>query len=77
MKIVIDVLGGDYSPDEIVKGAVTAVNLISDVSLILTGDKDKIESILNELGYKGDRIESVHDKEEISCYESPTMAIRR
>ncbi len=77
MKIVIDVLGGDYSPDEIVKGAVTAVNLISDVSLILTGDKDKIESILNELGYKGDRIEIVHAPEEISCDESPTMAIRR
>ena len=39
MKIVIDVFGGDYSPEELVKGAVTAVNLIEDVEIILTGDK--------------------------------------
>ena len=77
MKIVIDVLGGDYSPDEIVKGAVTSVNLIEDVEIILTGDKPKIEEILNQVGYTGDRIEIVHAPEEISCNESPTMAIRR
>ena len=39
MKIVIDAFGGDYSPSEIVKGAVTAVNLIDEVEIILTGDK--------------------------------------
>ena len=77
MKIVIDVLGGDYSPDEIIKGAVTAVNLISDVEIILTGDKQKIGEILQSVGYSGDRIEIVHAPEEISCNESPTMAIRR
>ena len=38
MKIVIDAFGGDYSPEEIVKGAVTAANLIDEVDLILTGD---------------------------------------
>ncbi len=77
MKIVIDVFGADYSPDEIVKGAVTAVNLIEDVELILTGDKDEIERVLNELGYKGNKIEIVHAADVISCDESPTMAIRR
>lgn len=77
MKIVIDVLGGDYSPDEIVKGAVTAVNLIDEVEIILTGDETKIKEILNDIGYKGNKIEIVHAPEEISCDESPTMAIRR
>lgn len=77
MKIVIDVFGGDYSPDEIVKGAVTAVNLIEDVEIILTGDEGEIKRVLGELGYNGTKIEIVNAPEVISCNESPTMAIRR
>ncbi len=77
MKIVIDVFGGDYSPHEIVKGAITAVNLIDDVEIILTGDQKQIEDVMAEVGFKGDRIEIVHAPEVISCDESPTMAIRR
>ena len=58
MKIVIDVFGSDY-PEEVVKGAVTAANLIDDVSLILTGDQEKIQNVINECGYHGDKIEIV------------------
>ncbi|MBQ8451385.1 MAG: phosphate acyltransferase PlsX [Clostridia bacterium] len=77
MKIIIDAFGGDYSPEEMVKGAVTAVNLIEDVEIILTGDEEKIKSLLAELNYTGNRIEIVHAPEVIGCNESPTMAIRR
>ena len=77
MKIVIDVYGGDYSPDEIVKGAITSLNMIDDLELILTGDKAGIEKVLNEYGYSGERLEIVDAPEVISCNESPTMAIRR
>ena len=76
MKIVIDVFGADM-PEEIVKGAITSVNLIDDVEIILTGDKDKIQKVIDEIGYVGDKIEIVHAPEVISCDESPTMAIRR
>lgn len=76
MKIVIDVFGADM-PEEIVKGAITAVNLIDDVEIILTGDKEKIQSVIDEVGYKGNKLEIVHAPEVISCNESPTMAIRR
>lgn len=77
MKIVIDAFGGDYSPEEIVKGAITSVNLIEDVELILTGDKERIENLFKEYGYNGDRIEVVNAPEVISPDETPTMAIRR
>ena len=77
MKIVIDAFGGDYSPEESVKGAITSVNLIPDVEIILTGDKEKIEEILKTENYSGDRIEIVHAPDVISNNESPTMAIRR
>ena len=77
MKIVIDAFGGDYSPEEIVKGAITSVNLIEDLELILTGDKERIEALLKEYGYSGERMEIIHAPEVISPDESPTMAIRR
>ena len=77
MKIVIDVFGADYSPEEIVKGAVTAVNLIDEVEIVLTGDKDKIQAVLDDIGYRGNKLEIVHAPEVIDCNESPTMAIRR
>ena len=77
MKIIIDAYGGDYSPVEMVKGAITSVNLIKDVEIIITGDETEIKNLLQEYGYTGDRIEVVHAPESISCEESPTMAIRR
>lgn len=77
MKIIIDVYGGDYSPDEIVKGAITSVNLIDDLELILTGNEEEIKKVMADYGYNGDRIEIVNAPEVISCNESPTMAIRR
>ena len=77
MKIIIDAYGGDYSPDEMIKGAITAVNSIDDVEIIITGDNSQISSKLTEFGYTGNKIEIVHAPESISCDESPTMAIRK
>ncbi len=77
MKIVIDCYGADYSPDELVKGAITSVNLIEDLELILTGKQDEIQKVIDEIGYKGDKISIVDCREVIDCNESPTMAIRR
>lgn len=77
MKIIIDAYGGDYSPDEMIKGAITAVNSIDDVEIIITGDNSQISSKLTEFGYTGNKIEVVHAPESISCDESPTMAIRK
>ncbi|MBE5755615.1 MAG: phosphate acyltransferase PlsX [Clostridiales bacterium] len=77
MKIVIDCYGADYSPDELVKGAITSVNLIEDVEIILTGNQEEIQKVMDEVGYKGNKIEIVDAKDVISCNESPTMAIRR
>ncbi|MBQ7578963.1 MAG: phosphate acyltransferase PlsX [Clostridia bacterium] len=77
MKFVIDAFGGDNAPKEIVRGAVTSVNLLEDVSLVLAGDEEKIKNELNEIGYNGDKIEILHAPEVIGFNESPTMAIRQ
>ena len=48
MKIIIDAFGGDHAPVEIVKGAITSVNLLNDVEIVLTGAKDRIQEVLND-----------------------------
>lgn len=76
MKIIIDAYGGDY-PDEMVKGAIEAVNKIEDVEIIISGDKEAIENKLKEFEYTGERITVHHAPVAISCHDAPTMAIRK
>jgi len=76
MKIIIDAFGGDNAPVEIVKGAITSVNLIEDVSIILVGKETEIKKVLEEYNYKGDKIEILNAETVITNDESPTMAIR-
>ena len=77
MKIIIDAFGGDHSPVEVVKGAITSVDLLKDVTIVLTGAAEKIQTVLNEYGYKGDMIQVVDAPEVITNDESPTAAIRQ
>lgn len=77
MKIIIDAFGGDHAPVEMVKGAITSVNLLKDVEIVLTGSADKINAILAEYGYAGDKISVVDAPEVITNDESPTAAIRQ
>ncbi len=76
MKIIIDAHGGDYAPAEMVKGAITAVNLIEDVEIILAGKQEEIQKVLDEYGYTGQKISILPATEVISNDESPTSAIR-
>lgn len=77
MKILLDGFGGDYAPDEIVKGAITGVNLLDDVEIVITGDSNKINAILKDYGYTGNKIEIIDAKEVITNDETPTVAIRQ
>ena len=45
-KIVVDAMGGDFAPNEQVRGAVLALNKDANLSIILVGDKPQIEEIL-------------------------------
>lgn len=73
MKIVVDAMGGDNAPREIVKGAVTAVKKLG-VEVVLVGDKPQIEQCLE--GYTNG-IEIVHTTEVIDCDDDPALSIRR
>lgn len=72
-KIVVDAFGGDNAPVEIVEGAILAVNKNKNLTVVLTGDQQKIEKILNG---RTERIEIVHAPDVISNCDQPTEAIR-
>lgn len=76
MKIVVDAMGGDHAPSEIVLGAVDATVRDKEVGVVLVGKSDEISAVLNECEYDKKRIEVVNAADVISNDESPTMAIK-
>lgn len=76
MKIVIDAMGGDNAPEELVKGVVLALKEL-DTLITLVGNKPKIEELLRKETYDKNKIEIINSTEVITYNESPTLAIRR
>ncbi len=76
VRVVLDAMGGDHAPEEIVKGAVQAVNARDDIQVILTGYQDVVEHELAKYTYPKDRVEVVHTSMVIETAEPPVAAIR-
>ncbi|NLJ98590.1 MAG: phosphate acyltransferase PlsX [Tissierellia bacterium] len=76
MKIIVDGMGGDKGPEEVVKGCIEAVNEL-DVNIIIVGKKDIIEGELIKYKFSKDTIDIIDASEVISNDEEPTIAIRR
>lgn len=76
-KVVIDAMGGDNAPGELVKGTVEALNESDKLKCFLVGDTEIIKKELEKYTYDGSRLEIVHASENIGCDEAPVMAIRR
>ena len=77
VRVVVDAMGGDNAPGEIVKGAVEALNAREDIFIYLTGRKPVIEAELSKYTFPKERLEIVHTEEVIETAEPPVMAIRR
>ena len=75
MKIVVDGMGGDYAPAEIVKGAVEASTQTLH-EIILVGDETKINSELAKHKYNKEQITVVHASEVITNEDAPVKAVR-
>ncbi len=76
-KVVLDAMGGDNAPTEVVKGAVKAVKECEDINVILVGVEDVVKAELKKYTYPGDRITVVNADEVIETGEVPTTAIKR
>ncbi|MGL4910650.1 MAG: phosphate acyltransferase PlsX [Cetobacterium sp.] len=76
MRIALDAMGGDFAPLEPVKGAVEALAEIKDITVILVGQKEKIENELKKYTYDKNRIEIVDAREIIEMDDDPMVAVR-
>lgn len=77
IKVAVDAMGGDHAPQEIVKGAVDAVNTRKDMKVFLVGRQNAVEEELKKYSYPKEQIEIVDAPEVIETAEPPVMAIRR
>jgi phosphate acyltransferase len=75
VKIVIDAMGGDNAPDEIVAGTVNAARSAKDVQLCLVGDEQRIKAVLARLPHKP-KLEIRHAEEFIRMDEHPGPNLR-
>ena len=76
MKILIDGMGGDYAPEEIVKGAIRAASEINE-TVVIIGPEETIKEQLRAHRWKGDNIEVADAAEVITNEEHPAMAVRK
>ena len=76
MKIVIDAMGGDHAPREIIKGALLALDKREDFTLVFTGDEAVIKQELSAYSFNQSRVEIRHASEVITNNEAPTTAVR-
>lgn len=74
MKILVDAMGGDNAPEEIIKGAVDAASEV-DATIVLVGNAKVIKNSLDKLP-KRDNIKVKHASEVITNDEIPTKAIK-
>lgn len=75
MKIVVDGMGGDNAPFEIVKGAVEA-SALTEHKIILVGDETLINNELEKYKYNKEKITVVHASEVITNEDAPVKAVR-
>lgn len=73
MKILVDAMGGDKAPEEIVKGAVEASKALN-ADIILIGNENKIKPYLQAADSS---LEVVNAEEVITYDEQPVAAIRK
>lgn len=77
LRIVVDAMGGDYAPKAPVEGALLALEKYPDLTVILTGTREKVEEELRGHKYDASRLilqptTQVIENEE----ESPVNAVR-
>src|SRR5512147_663323 len=73
--IAVDAMGGDFGPDEVVKGVARA-SLDTSIQSLLVGDERRIQEILDGVPYNPEQIAIEDTLEHIEMGEEPKAAIR-
>ena len=76
VNVALDAMGGDRGPDELVLGALQAVQ-DSDLEVTLLGDEKKINQVLQKNAWDKERVHVIHTSQVVSMKESPFEAVRK
>src|SRR5690606_40745368 len=77
MIIAIDMMGGDFAPEEAVKGIAEYFQQHdSPLTLALIGDKDAVEKHLAGVNIPADKYKLVPSTQVIDMHEHPTKALK-
>ncbi len=76
MKIVVDAMGGDYAPENVIAGVVDAVKEFP-VTVTLVGIESRIKEQLARYSYPKEQMEIVHASEVVGMEDQPTEVIRK
>ncbi|MBE5881277.1 MAG: phosphate acyltransferase PlsX [Lachnospiraceae bacterium] len=76
VKVVVDAMGGDNAPEQVVKGAVEALKESEKVFVYLVGREEAVNEELAKYEYDKERVEVVNATEVIEMAEAPVNAIR-
>ncbi len=77
VNVALDAMGGDNAPDEMIRGAIDAVNKAPDIHVCLVGQEEKINAFLSSCSYNSEQISVVNATEVIETGEHPVNAIRK
>ena len=78
MRIVVDVMGGDNAPEEIIKGVKKACQKMDDIELILVGKNDIMSREINKwVDFPEERIQLKTASQVVDMNDSPTKALRK
>ena len=76
MKIVVDAMGGDFAPENVIAGVVDALKEYK-VTIVLVGITDKIEAELKKYQYPRDLIEIVDAPQVVAMDDPASASIRQ
>lgn len=74
MKIIVDVMGGDNAPEEILKGAADAASELG-VELVLVGDEVQIAAVATEIGFDLSCHRVVHTQVVVTMDDDPIVVL--
>ncbi len=75
MRVIVDVMGGDNAPAELVRGAAAAAE-VSRASFILVGDRTAIEQVAAEHRLELKTFDIVHTDSVITMEDDPLSVVR-
>jgi glycerol-3-phosphate acyltransferase PlsX len=74
--IAVDAMGGDFAPEEVVKGVAQA-SLETDIQCTLVGDEAQIQAALDRVPYNPEHIAVHHTPDFISMEDDPKRGLRQ